>query len=66
LPAVVWHRHQVGGDDPRNEESCAQGLHIEAPQQRVPFNVELMAIPATEAVQAVAAAEVKKLWTTNL
>ncbi len=62
----VWHRHQVGGDDPRNEESCGKGLDVEAPQQRVPSNVELVAIAAAEAAQAVAAAELKKLWTTNL
>ncbi len=62
----VWHRHQVGGDDPRNEESCGKGLHVEAPQQRVLSGVELVAIAAAEAAQAVAAAEVKKLWTTNL
>jgi len=62
----VWHRHQVGADDPRNEESCGKGLDVEAPQQRVPSDVKLVAIAAAEAAQAVAAAEVKKLWNTNL
>jgi hypothetical protein len=33
---------------------------------RVPSDVELVAIAAAEAAQAVAAPEVKRLWTTNL
>lgn len=66
MSVFVWHRHQLDGDDPRNEDSCGKGLHTEAPQQRVPFDVQLVAIAAAEAAQAVAAAEVKKLWTTNL